>query len=561
MDSDCVSVQSSVLSADIHASSLLATPELTPPSSCGSCYLSDTSDFLHPHASITGPHGSVLVSETGHIPVDSVSKIPTKLPSSPPPRRPRKLRKSRPDVPELKSWRYVPEPIPDLSIPGSSEEPPPPTPQSPHRRLFRAWLFISRPSTPEPRSRRSSLLVIPTAAAVVYPPIRYQLDDESSENLQVPAVTAKGSISRPRAPDPSISIQNANTRALTSLAWTGQLPSVLLTPLSEFSEDGSACGEGDKHLYERTSVPLRQAVSYQHSSSLGRKGRGTLAAAIISGELTDEMFVNEVEWMRVKGNLLGIRESIADVYPSSSEFIPASAVLIDPSSLSATWQRARRALLTCRELIRTERNYLASLVILMSDGTAAPAPPLILTYTPALIQASEDLLFRMEANPSAQGVAEAFIQAEPTLETAFVAWCGVSRDFFFSPPRPTIRSRAASSIIRRELDSSIAMPLKRRVTTWTQTKRTPSLGSHEGTTALPSGNPSKRRSLPTVRDLAILPIQRVMRYALLFRDLSATVPSNTPSHTFVERALQVAMNIAQKSDRAQGNAASLRKSI
>ncbi|KAF4604851.1 hypothetical protein EYR40_003633 [Pleurotus pulmonarius] len=95
------------------------------------------------------------------------------------------------------------------------------------------------------------------------------------------------------------------------------------------------------------------------------------------------------------------------------------------------------------------------------------------------------------------------------------------------------------------------------------------------------------RKLPTVRDLAILPTQRVMRYVLLFRgesllcslarflwvidhnmlinflanlslDLLAHIPATSPSRAIVEKAVDAAVRVAEKCDRAQGNAAFLR---
>ncbi|KAL0951647.1 hypothetical protein HGRIS_008327 [Hohenbuehelia grisea] len=68
---------------------------------------------------------------------------------------------------------------------------------------------------------------------------------------------------------------------------------------------------------------------------------------------------------------------------------------------------------------------------------------------------------------------------------------------------------------------------------------------------------SKDRKLLTVRDLAILPTQRVMRYVLLYRDLLAHTPATSPSRVLVERAVEAASRVAQKCDRAQGNAAFL----
>jgi len=73
-----------------------------------------------------------------------------------------------------------------------------------------------------------------------------------------------------------------------------------------------------------------------------------------------------------------------------------------------------------------------------------------------------------------------------------------------------------------------------------------------------SGNDDKGK-IPAVRDLAILPTQRVMRFVLLYRDLLDNTPENSPTRPLVEKALEGAIRIADKCDRAQGNAAFLRR--
>ncbi|OSD06221.1 hypothetical protein PYCCODRAFT_1423085 [Trametes coccinea BRFM310] len=63
----------------------------------------------------------------------------------------------------------------------------------------------------------------------------------------------------------------------------------------------------------------------------------------------------------------------------------------------------------------------------------------------------------------------------------------------------------------------------------------------------------------TVRDLAIQPTQRVMRYVLQYRDLLDHTPTTSPSRALVERAYETALRIAKKCDRAQAHAAFFRQ--
>ncbi|KAF9015668.1 hypothetical protein BDQ17DRAFT_1341444 [Cyathus striatus] len=293
--------------------------------------------------------------------------------------------------------------------------------------------------------------------------------------------------------------------------------------------------------------------------------------------------------------------------PSLPSF-PLQHRLSTPAPAStATWQTARRALLTCRELVRTERHYLHSLQSLLASETKTPPPLLMLHYAGELVKISEGLLGRMEENPSAWGVAAAFLGKEEGVETAFVSWCGVVGTWFVDDDKADAdrgrgSSRSASrksSPVRRKLskpsiaddkdkkaeadeDATLMSPLMRTVSTWR--KSMPSISSMNESVGGSSGSQlsssyflSKRKEKerernvsassltppttqgsskrkPAVRDLAILPTQRVMRYVLLYRDLLAHTPSTSPSRALVERAVEAACRVAQKCDRAQGNA-------
>jgi len=73
------------------------------------------------------------------------------------------------------------------------------------------------------------------------------------------------------------------------------------------------------------------------------------------------------------------------------------------------------------------------------------------------------------------------------------------------------------------------------------------------------GTEERRERIPTVRDLAILPAQRVMRYVLLFKDILDHTPEGVPTRHLIAQAFDEALRIAEKCDRAQGNAAFLRR--
>ncbi|KAG2022908.1 hypothetical protein CC2G_000625 [Coprinopsis cinerea AmutBmut pab1-1] len=355
---------------------------------------------------------------------------------------------------------------------------------------------------------------------------------------------------------------------------------------------------------------------------------------------------------------------------------PLSDIQPSTSSISS-WRVTRHALLTCRELVRTERHYLSSLISLLSGHTTSPPPPLMLHYTAVLVNTTRMFLERLERNPTPNGVAKAFVALEPEMDAAYVGWCGVVGSWFIdgdqskgiaawekgkakaegSQSRSTFKrlsktrttggdestSRKPVSSWKGGFESSPSQPAKPSPTssssdssssssstsstssssssssatspassisgcasspttsTFTSTTTTPSVSkSTTPATASPPtsfpGCPGKGKAAsapssrshsfagsvnlaqlssmhgipmalversssmhssrkPAVRDLAILPTQRVMRYVLLFRDLLASTASNSQYRIIVESAAQAADRIARKCDRAQNNAA------
>ncbi|CAA7264855.1 unnamed protein product [Cyclocybe aegerita] len=271
--------------------------------------------------------------------------------------------------------------------------------------------------------------------------------------------------------------------------------------------------------------------------------------------------------------------ALRDSPTESSESEP----ILHPSpsrSPSHTWLATRRALLICRELIQTERHYLASLRALVAQDTASPPPPLMLHYASEVLRASAGVLAGMEREPGMRGVARAFVDRAEEVDGAYVRWCGVVGGWFADGAEEgeeghvVKRKRSRTNHHRtsvpgvdgegeegsgkeREVASPPVSPLKRTVSTWRRSMPSiPSLGLGEAHHANESAPPAPRSARkPTVRDLAILPTQRVMRYVLLYRDLLAHTPPTSSARPIIERAVDAACRIAEKCDRAQNNAA------
>ncbi|KAL5518732.1 hypothetical protein ACEPAH_415 [Sanghuangporus vaninii] len=265
------------------------------------------------------------------------------------------------------------------------------------------------------------------------------------------------------------------------------------------------------------------------------------------------------------------------------------------------WLFARRAILCCRELVRTERSYQERLQELADGNVSDAVPALLLRYLPAVIGASKILSTKFNEDMSAAGVAAAFLSVITTLERALVTWSGVVGEFFggFAHPTSSVKRKrdltVPGFIAEEEMHtesgavkvrcmsvhghdkSYIARSSSARVLStgvisasssshWlfrpAFTQGTPEVHHRETTSLLRKSLrrtdfEKERRHKPPFRDLAILPTQRVTRYSLLYKDLLKHTPVSSPTRGLVEKALETATILARKCDRAQDNSAFL----
>ncbi|KAK0232619.1 hypothetical protein IW262DRAFT_5853 [Armillaria fumosa] len=268
------------------------------------------------------------------------------------------------------------------------------------------------------------------------------------------------------------------------------------------------------------------------------------------------------------------------------------------------------ALFTTRDLLRTERRYLNNLYELLRSSPHSygeeegvpwpshPSPMLMHTRLIALIDVSQALLGAMENDPSVAGIAGAFVAMEEEMGVALSGWCSVVGGWFddgievrrqrrlSKGPRGTEkdlpalpnsttennkpkRSSTMLSLASREVwrNSASSDPTSRSATP----KRSSTLPSSASLLTFPRSlsvssrmKGTWRKSLPTLpawssknaqtlRGRAILPVQRVTRYALFYRDLLKHTEGSSPSRGVVEEAVTVADRIAKRCDDSQGN--------
>ncbi|CAA7268080.1 unnamed protein product [Cyclocybe aegerita] len=504
--------------------------------------------------------------------------------------KPRKLRKSRPDYQQL---QYEPlqlgivtearphsilsthsrTPLLNPTLPAKSDYLPVQVHRTSNklekrRRSHSTSNYVRSESTSSPESIRS-------------PPRRIK----SKSFIRSKSISAIGP--RPKAVSSSI-----NTDALVSLAWTGEVVSPMAS--SEFTPLGYDASQAPQPpnpppisrsssivfpqvptlprvrsetsisgniLQKRRSI-LRKKDSEPTTSTTQRPW--TLAMAITDDSISDERLVDDLEEMRIKEVAPSGPSSLEELplgfdsppmyrtqlYDSYAEYPvePGEAVLEAPMLPSdSSWTAARQVLLLCRELVRTERRYSASLRTLITNGTSATPPALMLSHLPALITASDDLLELMEVNPSVRGVSEAFLANKDNLEAAFVAWSSIVGQFFHEDDGP----KGKTDPLQTNSEPSNSGSSRSRAAS----TKSPSMESPTVVILEPNKIRRNSKPRPTIRELAILPTQRIVRYVLLFKELSALAPAAVPSSAVVEEALRAAQTIAQNANNAQGHSA------
>ena len=95
--------------------------------------------------------------------------------------------------------------------------------------------------------------------------------------------------------------------------------------------------------------------------------RCTLSIAIADERVTDEVLVEELERIRHSDGTPGLM-GFVDVWDASGK---------SSDSHHPSWTISRRALLTVREFVRTERHYLFSLRALLGQGHVRGMIPLL----------------------------------------------------------------------------------------------------------------------------------------------------------------------------------------
>ncbi|KAF9532122.1 hypothetical protein CPB83DRAFT_891447 [Crepidotus variabilis] len=580
----------------------LSPPEFTQGSSSQRCHCGyQPADFCPYCDHQEAVQSTVVLNVVELSPPSDIHSFPSVAASevlSDPTSRRRKLRKVKPDYQQIRLQSST-----DTQNVSITNSPKPESLQSTNSRtpLLKPFARVSahypplpeEPRTPKKLEKRDKRRRSRSITGFYTTRFGISSAGNSETNLRTPL--SAQSAQRPKSayesgPTFSQGSGSLGTDALVSLAWTGEIQKPLAT--SEESLEPTTQPESGVNPFDTPPTPHTVPESVpEHRPRIRRKSDSSsqnrnsffrrssrfadaqevplpppwnLAKALTDDSLSDEKLVGHLEDMRIKEDarptslfsfiseppnyLYVLNESYAE-YP-----IEPGELISEPSSpIDSSWNSARQALLLCREMIRTERRYQASLKTLVKGGTATCPPVSMLLYLPALIRASDAFLQSMTLNPSVQGVSEAFINTQQQMDDAFSRWCAVVGVFFFAVEETTtgssnLRSDSedASDISRSGSGSRPSRSASK------QSLRSQSVDSNLNDIKLePNKIRRNTRGRPSVRELAILPTQRIVRYVLLFKELLALMSPSRSSYGSVEQAVHAAQAIARKADDAQ----------
>ncbi|KAG8732945.1 hypothetical protein FRC11_009888 [Ceratobasidium sp. 423] len=230
----------------------------------------------------------------------------------------------------------------------------------------------------------------------------------------------------------------------------------------------------------------------------------------------------------------------------------------DDSVAEREWVRARRAMMCVREIVRTEKSYMRHLVAFVNSGDAVGMSPILAEHLPRLIETTHMFCTRLEEDPSAKGVSNAFLEIEEVLDATYVHWSSVVGEVISSTHQRT-ESQAASDDGHTSTGTNVSWIRRRSATANTAIQ--PAFQLNLGMTPVNGGGGKNKKSAHgtkpkkmTEQDVVIMPTQRAIRYVLMYRELLLHTPVTSASRPLVERALQGATRIARRCDEAQNHA-------
>jgi hypothetical protein len=232
---------------------------------------------------------------------------------------------------------------------------------------------------------------------------------------------------------------------------------------------------------------------------------------------------------------MGVDGDVIDLGPEDEQHSHS-----DDSLAEREWARARRAMMCVREIVRTEKSYMRHLNGFLNSEVSvefqnlsacfdtfglvqdsAGVSPILAEHLPRLIETSRMFCARLEEDPSAKGVSNAFLAVEEVLDFVFVQWSGVVGEVISSTQQRTESQATSEDGHTSSAGAGSGSSWIRRRSATASSAIQPSFLSM---TPVNGGNSKNKKSARgskpkkmTEQDVVIMPTQRAIRYVLMYR--------------------------------------------
>ncbi|KAH6917071.1 hypothetical protein BKA70DRAFT_1417846 [Coprinopsis sp. MPI-PUGE-AT-0042] len=210
------------------------------------------------------------------------------------------------------------------------------------------------------------------------------------------------------------------------------------------------------------------------------------------------------------------------------------------------------------DFIETQRSYVATLRKTVANESNTPPVDLLLAFL-SVIEVSEEFLREMQLDPSPLGIANAFLYTCGKLESHLLQWSNEVTKFVESTQSAQIQvsarpdrhySHPAAQGQRKPFHKGSRFQKESFIVSLF--KRKPlSQRTDGGTTVTPDTLWQRSNGGPGLWEMAVLPTQRTMRYAFLFKEILSLLDASDVARQATERAFHAATCVAQKMTQAQ----------
>ncbi|TFK26649.1 hypothetical protein FA15DRAFT_667120 [Coprinopsis marcescibilis] len=204
----------------------------------------------------------------------------------------------------------------------------------------------------------------------------------------------------------------------------------------------------------------------------------------------------------------------------------------------------------CKEFIESQQTYLTTLrQTIGKDGTDDGPPVKLILSLLSIVQDGQEFLSATELRPDPGGIANAYLATCSQLESHLLQWSREVSEYVNT--QPSVAQAAAvhyQPTTAKKQDSRGRSLVKRFV--FFKRKSTPSSPADEKTVE-PDKLWQRSNAETGLWEMSVLPTQRTMRHAFLFKEMVSMLNPSHQDYQVVERALHASTFVAGKMARAQ----------